>query len=128
MSTPAAFEYTWKVGIEYWSRRSLRTNRPLSENMLLIDLYDGHRYAVQAIFPAGPKDREFELMPETTIQTWPMGSLSHDGLAAIRAMASYVPDQFSGPRADIVFSSGRHTRDGADCRRHSNGDSKDRIP
>jgi hypothetical protein len=70
---------------------------------MLIDLFDGRRYAVQLIFPAGPKDREFEIMPETAIQTWPAGSLSGEELAALRARANYVPDDFCGPRADVVF-------------------------
>jgi hypothetical protein len=97
------FEYTWKIGVEYCSRRSLRTSRALTENTILIDLFDGHRYAVQMIFPAGPKDREFEIMPETAIQTWPAGSLSEDELATLRARANYVPDEFCGPHADVVF-------------------------
>jgi hypothetical protein len=103
MNAQQPFEYTWKIGVEYWSRRSLRTNRALTENTTLIDLFDGHRYAVQMIFPAGTKDREFEIMPETAIQTWPAGSLSEDELATLRARANYVPDEYCGPHADVVF-------------------------
>jgi len=98
-----AFEYTWKIGVEHWSRRSLTTNRALAENTVLIDLYDGHRYAVQAIFPAGPKDREFEMMPDTAIQTWPAGAVSEDELASLRARAHFVPDESSQPLGDVVF-------------------------
>ncbi len=97
------FEYTWKIGVEYRSRRSLRTSRALTKNTLLIDLFDGHRYAVQMIFPAGPKDREFDIIPETAIQTWPAGTLSEEELATLRARANYVPDEFCGPHADVVF-------------------------
>jgi hypothetical protein len=103
MNAQRPFEYTWKIGVEYWSRRSLRTNRALTDNTMLIDLFDGHRYAVQMIFPAGRKDREFEIMPETAIQTWPSGSLSEEELATLRARANYVPDEFCGPHADVVF-------------------------
>jgi hypothetical protein len=104
MNAQQSFEYTWKIGVEYWSRRSLRTSHALAENTMLIDLFDGHRYAVQMIFPVGPKDREFEIMPETAIQSWPAGSLSEDELATLRARANYVPDEFCGPHADVVFS------------------------
>ena len=103
MNAEQPFEYTWKIGIEYWSLRCLRASRALTENTLLIDLFDGHRYAVQMIFPAGPKDREFEIMPETAIQTWPAGSLSKDELETLRARANYVPDEFCRPQADVVF-------------------------
>lgn len=103
MTVQQPFEYTWKISVEYCSRRSLRTSRALAENTMLIDLYDGHRYAVQAVFPAGPKDREFEIMPETAIQTWPAGALSEEELATLRARANYVPDEFCGPHADVVF-------------------------
>ena len=97
------FEYTWKIGVEYWSRRSLRTNRALAENTLLIDLFDGHCYAVQMIFPAGPKDREFDIMPHTAIQTWPAGKLSEEELASLRGRAQYMPNKFSQPLGDVVF-------------------------
>jgi hypothetical protein len=103
MNAQQPFEYTWKIGVEYWSRRSLRTNRALTDNTMLIDLFDGHRYVVQMIFQAGPKDREFEIMPETAIQTWPAGTLSKEELATLRAMAKYVPDEFCEPHADVVF-------------------------
>jgi len=44
-------EYTWKMGFEYSSNTTLTTNKPLTENTVIIDLYDGHRYRVQAIKP-----------------------------------------------------------------------------
>jgi len=47
-------EYTWKMGLEYCSRTKLRTNRPLAENVVLTDLYNGQRYLVQAIYPRIP--------------------------------------------------------------------------
>ena len=70
---------------------------------MLIDLFDGHRYVVQMIFPAGPKDREFEIMPETAIQTWPAGKVSEGELESLRAKVNYVPDEFCGPHAEVVF-------------------------
>jgi hypothetical protein len=103
MNAQQPFEYTWKIGVEYWSRRSLRTNRALTENTTLIDLFDGHRYAVQMIFPAGPKDREFDVMPDTAIQTWPAGKLSEEELASLRARAQYTPNEFCQPLGDVVF-------------------------
>jgi len=98
-----SFEYTWKIGPEYWARRSLRTSRALTLDTLLIDLFDGHRYAVQVVFPAGPNDRAFDIMPDTAIQTWPAGKVSDDELASLRARAQYVPDEFCQPLGDVVF-------------------------
>jgi hypothetical protein len=102
MSMPP-FEYTWKIGPEYWSRRSLRTSRALTQDTLLIDLYDGQRYAVQMIFPAGPKDREFDIMPDTAIQTWPAGKVSDEELASLRTRAKYEQNEFCQPLGDVVF-------------------------
>ena len=98
-----SFEYTWKIGVEYWSRRSLATSRALTQNTMLIDLYDGRRYAVQIIYPAGPKDREFDIMPDTAIQTWPAGKVSDEELASLRARAKYEANEFCQPLGDVVF-------------------------
>jgi hypothetical protein len=98
-----SFEYIRKTGVEFWSRRPLTISRALTENTMLIDLYDGHRYVVQTIFPARPKDREFDVMPDTAIQTWPVGKVSDEELASLRARAMYEPNEFCQPLGDVVF-------------------------
>jgi hypothetical protein len=64
-------DYTWKIGLQFSSRTKLRTNKPLTENTVLIDLYDGHRYVVQAICPAKPRDKEWDFLPDTVVHTCP---------------------------------------------------------
>ena len=96
-------DYTWKIGLQFSSRTGLRTNKPLAENMVLIDLFDGHRYLVQAIYPAKPKDKEWDLLPDTVVHTWPVGTLSEDELSKLRERAKYTPDEFCGPLGDVVF-------------------------
>lgn len=96
-------DYTWKIGLQFSSRTELRTNKPLAENMIPIDLFDGHRYLVQAIYPAKPKDKEWDFLPATVVHTWPVGKLSEDELSKLRDRAKYTPDEFCGPLGDIVF-------------------------
>ena len=96
-------EYTWKIGLQFSSRTRLRTNKPLAENTVLIDLYDGHRYAVQAICPAKPRDKEWHFLPDTVVHTWPVGSLSEDELSKLRERAHYTPPGFGYPLANVVF-------------------------
>lgn len=97
------YDYTWKIGLQFASRTKLQTNKPLAENTVLIDLYDGHRYLVQAIYPAKPTDKEWAFLPDTIVHTWPAGSLSENELRKLRERARYTPPEFSGPRADVVF-------------------------
>ena len=72
---------------------------------MLIDLYDGNRYVVQAIYPAKPKDKEWSFLPDTVMHTWPAGFLPEDELGKLRERARYIPDEFCGPLADVVFFS-----------------------
>jgi hypothetical protein len=96
-------EYTWKIGLQFSSRTRLRTNKPLAENTVLIDLYDGHKYLVQAIYPAKPTDREANFLPDTVVHTWPVGSLSKDELSKLRENAKYTPYEFAEPLDYVVF-------------------------
>jgi hypothetical protein len=96
-------DYTWKIGLEFSSNRKLETNKPVTENTVLIDLHDGHRYLVQAIYPAKPTDREWPFLPDTVMHTWPVGSLPEDELSKLRERAKYTPDEFCCPLADVVF-------------------------
>ncbi len=96
-------DYTWKIGLEFSSNRKLQTNSPVTENTVLIDLYDGHRYLVQAIYPAKPIDREWSWLPDTVVHSWPIGSLPEDELSRLRERAKYTRDEYCGPLADVVF-------------------------
>jgi len=96
-------DYTWKTGLQFSSRIELRTNMPLAENMVLIDLYDGHQYLVQAIYPAKPRDKEWDFLPDTVVHTWPAGSLPEGELSKLRERARYTPDEFCGPLGDVAF-------------------------
>jgi hypothetical protein len=70
----------------------------------LEDLYTGHKYLVQKVFEAKSIDKAFPEMPDTAIQTWPVGTLTDDELNALRQRAMYTPGQFSRPFEAIVFS------------------------
>ena len=96
-------EYTWKNGLQYASRTKFRANKPVTENTVLIDLYDGSRFVVQAIYPAKPKDKEWSFLPDTVMHTWPAGSLPEDELTKLRERAKYTPDEYCEPLADVVF-------------------------
>ena len=96
-------EYTWKIGLQYSSNTKLSTNRPLSENAVIIDLLDGHRYQVGAIYPAMAKDKEWSFLPDTVVHTWPAGSLSEGELTKLRERAGYKPNEYSFPLEAVVF-------------------------
>jgi hypothetical protein len=96
-------DYTWKCGIEIAARTKMSTNRPLTKDTVIVDLYDGRRYVVRAIHPAKPGDREWLFLPDTVVHTWPLGCLPEDELVRLRARARYTQDEFSGPLADVVF-------------------------
>ncbi len=96
-------DYTWKCGLEFSSSTKLSTNKPLTENTVVIDLYDGRRYLVQGIYPAKPKDKEWDFLPDTVVHTWPIGSLPEDELTRLRERAKYTPDEYCHPLADVVF-------------------------
>jgi hypothetical protein len=99
----ATHAYTWKIGLEIYSNRQLDTNKPVGENTLLLDLFNGKKYLVQAVYKAGPNDREWAFLPDTVIHTWPAGLLSEPDLKELRARAKYTPNEFCGPYGDIVF-------------------------
>lgn len=96
-------EYTWKNGLQFSSSTEFRANKPVTKNTMLIDLFDGNRYLVEAIYPAKPKDKEWSFLPDTVMHTWPAGSLPEDELSKLREKAKYTPDEFCSPLADIVF-------------------------
>jgi hypothetical protein len=89
--------YTWNTNVE------LRTNKPLTENAIIIDLYDGNRFVVQAICPARPGDKLLSFLPDTVLHTQRIASLSQDELAKWRKRADYTPNEFCGPFGDVVF-------------------------
>lgn len=97
------YDYTWKIGLQFSSNTKLQTNKALTENTVLIDLYDGHRYLVHAIYPAKPTDKEWTFLPDTVVHTWPVGSLSEDELGKLRKRAKHTPPGFCGLLADVVF-------------------------
>ena len=96
-------EYTWKIGLEHWSNRKLETNKPVTVNTVLIDLYDGHRYLVRAIYPAKPTDRAWPFLPETVMHTWLVESLPEDELNKLREREKYAPNEFCAPLGAVVF-------------------------
>ncbi len=97
------YDYTWKCGLEFSSSTKLSTNKPLTENTIIIDLYDGRRYQVRAIYPAKPKDKNWSFLPDTVVHAWPAASLPEDELKKLRERAKYIPDEYCGPLADVVF-------------------------
>jgi hypothetical protein len=96
-------EYTWKCGVDFASNTEVKTNKPLGIGKVVIDLLDGSRYRVDAIFPAKPNDREWSTMPDTVVHTWPAGHVSEDDLTRLRARAGYKVHEFSAPLESIVF-------------------------
>lgn len=96
-------DYIWKCGLQYSSGTKLSTNRPLAVNKVIIDLLDGQRYQVGAIYAAKPTDKEWSFLPDTVVHTRPAGRLSDDELAALRARAGYQPSEYSFPLEAIVF-------------------------
>jgi hypothetical protein len=99
----SAFKYTWKHGIQHTSSTELKTNKPLKENIILVDLFNGDKYSVLKIYAAKPNDRAWNMMPDTVAHTWFAGTLPEDELKALRERAGYVPDSFCRPFGDVVF-------------------------
>ncbi len=97
------YDYTFKIGLDFSSSTKLQTNKPVTENTVLIDLYDGRRYQVDAIYPAKPRDKKWPFLPDTVMHTWPAGSLPEDELSKLRERAKYTPNEHCGPLADVVF-------------------------
>jgi len=97
------YNYTWKCGLEFSSSTKLSTNKPLTENTIIIDLFDGRRYQVRAIYPAKTKDKNWSFLPDTVVHAWPAASLPGDQLKRLRERAKYIPDECCGPLADVVF-------------------------
>jgi hypothetical protein len=97
------YDYTWKIGMEPTSNRSLKTNKPLRENTMFADLFTGARYVVQTIYDASATDRAWFEMPRAVIQTWPLEFLTDEKLNRLRDEAKYTPDEPSGRYYDIVF-------------------------
>jgi hypothetical protein len=83
----------------------MRTNKPVSKDTVVVDLYDGHRYVVLAVYPAKATDREWSTMPETVMHAWPAGAVTDDELSALREKTKYAPQEFGGPFEDVVFFS-----------------------
>jgi hypothetical protein len=97
------YDYTWKNGLQFSSRTRFRANRPVTENSVLVDLYDGSRYLVRALYPAKTADKEWDFLPDTVMHTWPAGSLSEHELAELRKRAKYPADGYVTPLDWIVF-------------------------
>jgi len=95
--------YTWKVGMEFSSSTTMRTNRPVTENTVIFDLYDGTRYRIRSVYPAKSTDKAWDTMPDMVLHAWPEGALPEDELSKLCARAEYVPNEFCGPLADVVF-------------------------
>lgn len=96
-------EYTWKVGLQFSSATTMRTDTPVTKNTVITDLFDGHRYRVFAIYPAKPTDKEWSSMPDTVLHVWPVEAMPANELSKLRERAQYAPDAFSGPLADVVL-------------------------
>jgi hypothetical protein len=96
-------DYTWKCGLCFSSNITMQTNKPVTENTLILDLYDGKQYRIRAIYAAKPSDKEWSSMPDTILHAWPEGALTEDELIKLRARAAYTPNEFCGPLADVVF-------------------------
>jgi hypothetical protein len=97
------YEYTWKIGLQITSSTELKTNKPLAESTVLLDLLTGDRYAVQKIYDAKPTDKAWSMMPNTVVHSWPAGKLAESELDALREKAKYSPESFSRPLEEIAF-------------------------
>ena len=95
------YEYSWKIGAGAVSSSFLATDKPLSEDVILVDLYNGNKYWVQAIYR--PTETEPNSRRVPVIHTWPVGSVFEDELSALREKARYTRDEYSVPLADIVL-------------------------
>ena len=99
----ARHEYTWKLGFQISSAVKLRTNKPLDQGTVLIDLYDGRKHAVQAIYPAKPADKEWSDLPDTVVHTFPVGAVPDSELVELRERTQYTPPPYAAPFLDVVF-------------------------
>ena len=100
----AAYEYTLKVGVQLSSHTILRTSKPFTERVALIDLYDGQRYRVQAVYPAREHDLEWNTMPKTVVHLWVAGYLSSAELASLREHEQYVANELFKPFDHVVVA------------------------
>ena len=80
--------YTWKVGMEFSSSTTMRTNRPVTENTVIFDLYDGTRYRIRSVYPAKSTDKAWDSMPDMVLHAWPEGALPEDELSKLRERLS----------------------------------------
>jgi hypothetical protein len=81
----------------------MQTNKPVTSETVITDLFDGHRYRVVAVYPAKPTDKEWSSMPDTVLHVWPIETMTENELSELRKRAQYAPDDFAGPLADVVF-------------------------
>jgi hypothetical protein len=99
----AAYEYTLKVGVQAASSTTLRTTKPVTERVTIVDLYDGQRYRVQAVYKAREGEREWNTMPETVVQLWHSGHVNGAELARLREREHYIANEQFGPFDCVVF-------------------------
>jgi hypothetical protein len=95
------YEYTWRIGVESNPSAMLATDKPLSEDVILVDLFNGNKYWVQTI--SEPKEAEPGSRRKPVAHTWSVGSVFEDELRALRQKARYTLDEYSVPLADIVL-------------------------
>jgi hypothetical protein len=81
----------------------MRTNKSVTKETVITDLFDGQRYRVVGIYLAKPADKEWSSMPDTVLHVWPIGAMPADELSKLRERAQYAPDDLSGPLADVAF-------------------------
>jgi hypothetical protein len=98
------YEYTLKVGVQGASSKTLRTTKPVTERVTIVDLYDGQRYRVQAVYKAREHDRQSNAMPETVVHLWHYGHVTSVQLARLRERERYVVNEQFGPFDYIVFT------------------------
>ncbi len=97
------YEYTWKIGVELATERSLEIHAPIVADNCLADLYSGHRFLVQTVFKAKAIDKAYPNMPDTAIQTWPIADLTADELRELRERWKYTPNETDRPSACVVI-------------------------
>lgn len=97
------YEYTLKVGVQGASSKTLHTTKPVTERVTIVDLYDGQRYRVQAVYTAREHDRGQNSMPETVVHLWHYGHVTSVQLARLREREHYVVNELLGPFDIVVF-------------------------
>ena len=100
----AAYEYTLKVGVQAASSTTLHTTKPVTERVTIVDLYDGQRYRVQAVYKAREGEREWSTMPETVVHLGHSGHVNSAELARLRDQEHYIVDGRFGPFDYVVFT------------------------